>query len=389
MQAGIRDTAGLAASPDIVVVGAGVIGLSAAWALARAGFRVSVADPDPGRGSSWVAAGMLAPVSEAHYGEEEMVEILVRAAARWPAFAGALLDEAGCDVGYRPCGTVVVAADASDRAALEDLIGLPERLGLDVRRLSARACREAVPALAPGVRGGAEMPGDHQVDNRRLVEALLAAVAGVAVRIHREAVRALELGADGSVSRVMLAGGEAIATPRVLLATGARASSFEGVPEGALPAVRPVKGHLLRLRGPVDPPLLSRTVRGLVHGRSCYLVPRRDGALVVGATEEERGFDDRVQAGPVHDLLHDARTLVPGIDELVLEESIAGLRPGSPDNRPYVGWTSVPGLAVAVGHYRNGVLLAPLTADAVVQLVVSGSLPDGLGCLDAQRRGLA
>jgi glycine oxidase len=389
VQVGVRDSAALAGTPDIVVVGAGVIGLSAAWRLARAGLRVSLADPDPGRGSSWVAAGMLAPVSEAHYGEEEMVKILVGAAALWPAFAGALEDEVGCDVGYRPCGTIVVAADASDRAALDDLIGLPERLGLEVRRMSARACRDAVPALAPGVRGGAEMPGDHQVDNRRLVEALLAAVARASVRLHREPARSIDLGADGSVSGVRLDGGDSIATPRVLLATGARAGSLEGVPEAVLPAVRPVKGHLLRLRGPVDPPLLSRTVRGLVHGRSCYLVPRRDGTLVVGATEEERGFDDRVQAGPVHDLLHDARTLVPGIDELELEESLAGLRPGSPDNRPYLGWTSVPGLAVAAGHYRNGVLLAPLTAEAVVQFVTSGSLPDGLGSLDAQRRAVS
>jgi glycine oxidase len=139
-----------------------------------------------------------------------------------------------------------------------------------------------------------------------------------------------------------------------------------------------VKGHILRLQGSAERPLLERTIRGIVHGRSCYLVPRSDGSVVVGATVEERGFDHQVQAGAVHDLLDDARTLVPGIDELELLECGVGLRPGSASNSPFVGWTGVPGLAVAAGHFRNGILLAPLTAEAVVGLLTDGRVPDEL-----------
>ena len=159
-----------------------------------------------------------------------------------------------------------------------------------------------------------------------------------------------------------------------------------GLPEGALPSVRPVKGHVVRLRGPAERPLLERTVRGLVHGRPCYLVPRRDGSLVVGATSEERGFDTSVQAGAVHALLDDARALVPGVDELELVECLAGLRPGSPDNAPFVGWTAVEGVAVATGHYRNGMLLAPITAEAVAALLCGEPVPAPMAAFPPSRR---
>lgn len=371
-------------TPDVLIVGAGVVGLSSAWSLAEYGLQVTVVDPAPGRGASWVAAGMLAPVSEAHYGEEQLLPILVDAAHRWPDFTAALEERTGASIGYRPCGTIVVAADASDRSLIQDLIALPLRLGLEVQSLSTRACRAAVPALAPGVRGGAEMACDHQVDNRRLVEALVKACFSAGVHFLYETVDRIELDRNGAVEAVTLGDNTRLPGRRVLLAAGARSSMIDGVPREALPSVRPVKGHVLRLRG-ASPSLLTRTVRGLVHGRSCYLVPREDGSLVVGATEEERGFDDHVQAGPVHDLLHDARALVPGIDELFLEEAIAGLRPGSPDNRPFIGWTGIEGLAVATGHYRNGILLAPITADAVLELVTTGRVPKQMEAFDPQR----
>lgn len=362
---------------EAVFVGGGVIGLASAWRCAQAGRSVAVVDPTPGRGASWVAAGMLAPVTEATFGEERLTRLLVAAAGRWPGFAADLAEVAGADVGYRPCGTVAVAADRSDRAVIDRLLDHQRSLGLAAERLSASQCRSLVPALAPGVQGGAAVPGDHQVDNRRLVAALVEACAAAGVSLVDRSAESVVVGSDGAVAGVRLDDGDVLAAGAVVACAGAATSSLGGVPAGVLPPVRPVKGHVLRLRGPADRPLLDRTVRGLVRGRPCYLVPRSDGTLVVGATSEER-LDRAVQAGAVHALLDDARALVPGIDELELVECLAGLRPGSPDNAPFVGWTAMPGLAVASGHYRNGVLLTPLTAEAVAALLSGRPVPAAL-----------
>lgn len=373
---------------DVIFVGGGVIGLSGAWLAARAGVQVTVVDPAPGHGASWAAAGMLAPVTEATFGEEALQRLLTAAADRWPAFAAALGEAAGSDVGFRPCGTVAVALDPSDRAVIDQLLTYQQSLGLDARRLSGSDCRRLVPALAPGIRGGAEMPGDHQVDNRRLVAALLRACEEAGVTLVADRVVEVLTGPDGARGVRLAQGGE-LAAGTVVACAGAWTGDIAGIPPGTLPPVRPVKGHILRLRGPADRPLLERTVRGLVHGRHCYLVPRADGRLVVGATSEERGFDTSVQAGAVHALLDDARSLVPGIDELELVECLAGLRPGSPDNAPFVGWTSVPRLAVAAGHFRNGILLTPLTAEALAALLTGRPVPAEVEAFGPGRATLA
>ncbi|HVX22038.1 MAG TPA: glycine oxidase ThiO [Acidimicrobiales bacterium] len=363
---------------DVIVVGGGVVGLSSAWLAAGQGLAVTVLDPAPGRGASWVAAGMLAPVTEATFGEEALVGLLVAAAERWPAFAAALADATGADVGYRPCGTVAVAVDADDRAVLDQMLAFQQSLRLPAERLLASDCRRLVPALSPGIRGGVHVPGDHQVDNRRLLPALLAACRRAGVTVVQQRADAVVVGPDGAAAGVELADGTRLVAGTVLVAPGVDLGGLGGVPDGVLPPVHPVKGHVVRLRGPADRPLLDRTVRGLVHGRPCYLVPRDDGTVVVGATSEDRGFDRTVQAGAVHGLLDDARTLVPGIDELELVEALAGLRPGSPDNAPFVGRTALPRLLLAAGHYRNGILLAPLTADAVTALLDGRPVPPAL-----------
>lgn len=369
---------------DAVFVGGGVIGLSAAWAAAKAGLSVRLFDPTPGRGASWAAAGMLAPVSEAAYGEEDLVGLLVAAADAWAPFAVELTETTGQDIDYRQCGTVTVALDASDRAAIDELAAFRRSIGLEANPLSASAARQLVPALAPAIRGGALVPGDHQVNNRRLVDALAHACASAGVEIVRARVDALVRTPAGAACGVDAAGTRTDAGS-VVLCMGWETSALAGVPPGVLPAVRPVKGHVLRLRERPDRPLLDRTVRGLVHGDSCYLVSRRDGTLVVGATVEERGDDRRVQAGAVHTLLDRARALVPGIDELELEECVTGLRPGSPDNAPFIGWTDVARLAVAAGHYRNGILLAPITAHALSELLADRELPAVVAPFDARR----
>jgi len=364
------------ASPDVVVVGGGVIGLSIAWRAAETGRRVAVVDPAPGRGATWAAAGMLAPVTEAHYGEEALAGLTVHAAEQWPAYSSDLEAVSECDTGYLRCGTIVVGADRSDRLALDEIRAYQTSLGLEVTALSGRESRELEPALSPGSHGGAHVPGDHQVDNRLLVAALLAACRAHHVTFVADRVVAVDQDQTGAVSGIIHGSGIALRAPAVVLASGWDVALAKGLSPDTLPPVRPVKGMTLRLQARALAPRLSRTVRGLVHGIPCYLVPRTDGALVVGATSEERGTDRTVDAGAVYALLRDARSLVPGIDEYELVECATGLRPATPDNAPVVGWSSVPGLALAVGHYRNGILLAPVTATAVADLIAGRPLPE-------------
>jgi glycine oxidase len=370
---------------DAVVVGAGVIGLACAWRAAGRGLRVAAVDPAPGHGASHVAAGMLAPVSELHYGEESLLRLNLAAVERYPSFVAELESASGESAGYRECGTLAVALDAGDRAVLEDLHRFQSRLGLDARPLSGRECRRLEPLLAPRAQAGLLIVGDHQVDNRRLASALLTAAArsGATVVRHRVAEVCVD---DGSVSGVLLDDGTRIRARTVVLAAGARTGQIGGVPAEVLPPVRPVKGQILRLRvPPAYRPFLSRTVRGTVRGCQVYLVPRADGEVVVGATQEELGYDELVTAGGVYQLLRDAHTLVPGITELHLAETSAGLRPGSPDNAPIVGPTSLPGLVLATGHYRNGILLTPVTADAVATVLAEGSLPEPMRAFSPRR----
>ena len=375
-------------TPRVVVVGGGVIGLSSAWRLAQGGAAVTVVDPAPARGASWVAAGMLAPVSETEPGDHDRVALLLEAARRWPAFAAELEGSSGRTIGFLTCGTLTVAVTRSDLAVVDDLVDLQGRLGLEVTRLSSRECRELVPALAPGVCGGALMPVDHQVDNRRLLEALQSACQGAGVGLQRARVAGVTRSTSGRVDGVQLEDGAGLAAGVVLVAAGAWSGRLVGLPSGALPPVRPVKGQILRLRHLGSEPVVDRTVRGLVQGRSVYLVPRGDGSMVIGATVEEQGFDLTIRAGAVHDLLHDARLLVPAVEDLVLEEQLAGLRPATVDNAPLVGWTGIPGLAVATGHFRNGILLAPLTADAVQATVLGGPPCEAFRHFSAVRAGL-
>jgi len=360
---------------DLVVAGGGVIGLSIAWRAASAGMTVTVVDPTPGQGASWAAAGMLGPVGEAHFGEDTLTRLNVEAARAWPRFAHDLEAAAGRPVGYRTGGTLLVAADASDRAAVDDVLQYQVALGLNARRLTSTQCRAAEPLLAPGVRAGVELAEDHQVDNRLVVEALLAACRSVGVSFVEDAVADVTTGPLGATGVTLRWGGR-LAAGAVVLAAGCHSGQVGGVPDSLRPPVRPVKGLTIRLRSLDGTPRLQRTLRGLVRGRSCYLVPRSDGTVVVGATVEEKGFDLTVQAGAVVDLLDDARRLVPAVDEYELSETTTGLRPGSPDNAPIVGATGLPGLVVATGHYRNGILLAPVTADAVVALL-GGAGVDG------------
>ena len=358
-------------APDVLVVGGGLIGLASAWRLAAGGASVVTVDPTPGGGASWAAAGMLAPVTEVHPGEERLLRFNLVAAASYPDFVAELEDETGADVGYRRCGTLLVARDSDDNAALEDVFRYQMELGLEVERLTGRDCRKHEPALSPRTRGGILVPGDHQVDNRALVRALLTACERRGVRFERRRVEAIEVERD-RVARIWLEGGGVSAARHVVLAAGARSGSIDGLAAAGLPTVRPVKGQLIHLRGPA--PLVTSNVRGI----DAYLVGRADGRVVLGATVEEQGFDLRITAGAVHELLRAAYELVPGITELEVVETTAGARPCTPDNAPLLGRTAVEGLVVATGHFRNGVLLTPVSARAVAELILENRVDEAV-----------
>ncbi|MBJ7329554.1 MAG: glycine oxidase ThiO [Solirubrobacteraceae bacterium] len=359
-------------SAEVVVIGAGVVGLGVAWAAARRGLRVRVieraADGQPEGAASAVAAGMLAPVSEADVGEQALLDLGLRAAEAWPAFAEELHRASDEDPGYRRCGTLLVARGEDERRALERELVLREQLGLRVEKLLPTAARALAPALAPTVRLALLAADDHAVDPRRLRRALLVAAQrdGVVVQTGTEVAR-IALDGDRAVG-VELADATRIDAAQVVVAGGAWSGAELGLPPAARVPVRPVKGQILRLRDPEGPGLLDRVLRF----EGGYLVPRGDGRYVLGATMEERGFDTAVTAGGVYELLRDAIDLVPGLSELVIEESAVGLRPGVPDNTPILGRSDVvDGLVWATGHHRNGILLASVTGELVADVLTT------------------
>lgn len=349
---------------DLVVVGAGVIGLSVAWRAAQRGLRVVVLERDrPGAGSSGVAAGMLAPVSEALLTEQPLLRLGLASAASYPQFVAELEDASGVNSGYYRSGTLLAARDADDAEALGRELALRTRLGLSVARLRGSEARRLEPALAPSLRLALEIPDDHAIDPRRLTSALAIGLARAGGELRNRVEVARVAVAHGRVTGLVLPGGETLSAENVVLATGAWA--VDGLPESAVVRMRPVKGQIMRMRDPSGPGLLKRVVRM----RGGYIVPRGDGRYVLGATMEERGFDTTVTAGAVYELLRDSIELVPGLSELVLEEVGSGLRPASPDNAPLIGPGAIPGLHWAAGHYRHGVLLAPITAEGVVRML--------------------
>jgi glycine oxidase len=363
---------------DVVIVGGGVIGTAIAWRAASQGLSVTLVDPDRDADkASLVAAGMLGPVSESVFGEHHLLALNLLSVGLFPGFIQELEDATGLTTGLRTEGTLAVAYDSGDLAALRRLTEFRHSIGLKAEALDARQCRSLEPFLAPATRGGVLVTGDLSVDNRRYLAALTAAAGNAGVKHLTGTVT--EVAAPPGRARVTArlgqeAGTTGIDARDVVVAAGFATRDLTGVPDAIRRAVRPVKGQLLRLRHPEHlPRIATRTIRATVQGRDLYIVPRADGEVVVGATQEER--DDRdVTAGAVHDLLRDAVTALPAISELILAEINVGLRPGSKDNGPIVGRVTE-GLIMATGHFRNGILLSAATADAVAA-ILTGAGPD-------------
>jgi glycine oxidase len=367
---------------DVAVVGGGVIGLSVGWRAAQRGMSVIVLErAEPGGGASWVAAGMIAPISEARPKEQSLLRLSLASARAYPEFVAELSAASGRDPGYLACGTLAAARDRDEAEALERELAMRAGLGLPGRRLRPSEARRLEPGLAPSVRLALDVPDDHVIEPHALTGALEEALraAGGELRAGCE-VAEVCLG-SGRVMGVRLASGDAVRADQVVIAAGVWSSSIPGIPDDARVPLRPVKGQTLRMHDPGGPGLLTRVLR-MSPG---YVVPRGDGRYVLGATMEERGFDTTITAGAIFEQLRDAIELVPGISEWIIDGLVAGLRPGTPDNAPVLGPGAVEGLQWATGHYRHGILLAPVTADVLAATLAGEALPDIAAPFGAER----
>jgi glycine oxidase len=357
---------------DAIIVGGGVVGLACAWRAARRGLRVRVLERDhAGAGASGVAAGMLAPVGEAGWDEDALIRLAVTSARAWREFAAELTEDSGLEVGYQACGAIHVALDRDEAEELHRRFELMASLGAGVEWLRPRAARELEPGLTPTCSGGVEAPGEAAVDPDLLLPALRAATGHRGGEVFEQSEVTEVLADDGRLTGVVTPDGQEHRADHVVLATGAWAGAASWLPASARPPIRPVKGQILTLRGDPERPACRR----IVATERVYMVPRPDGRLIVGATVEERGFDVRVTAGGVHELLREAYRAIPEVSELELAQMLVGLRPGTPDNAPLLGPGGIDGLVLATGHYRNGVLLAPVSGEAIAALLAGESLP--------------
>ena len=366
---------------DLVVVGGGVIGLSCAWQLAQRGMKVVVVERSmPGAGASRVAAGMLAPVGELTFGEPELLELTLAAARMYPQFIAELEAASGKRTGYEQLGALHVALDRDEAAQLRRVHDLQRSLELEAEWLPPRKCRDLEPGLTPSFHGGVFAAGEAAVDPQALTWALVIACAeaGVEIRPGCEAVDAIfesdriigvrvekRATIDGPLY-TFTDGDTDFYGETVLLATGAWSGAADWLPEHLRPPVRPVKGQVVELRRRDGEPPAHR----ILASERVYLVPRSDGRLIVGATVEEMGYDTAVTAGGVYELLREAYRLLPDVAEMEFVRADAGLRPGTANNLPLVGPGGIDGLVLATGHFRNGILLAPLAAEAVAGIAL-------------------
>ena len=372
---------------QILIIGGGVIGLGIGWQLAKSGASVIIYEQaEAGRAASWAAAGMLAPLAEAHTEEPELLKLGCRSLALYPQWVQELEVDAEMSIGYRVEGTLIVGLEPDDTHQLQHLYASQQDLGLDVEWLTGREAREIEPALSPRVTAAIRCESDHQVDNRLMVKALRRAYQRYGGVLHENrAVENIHI-ENGIVAGVKTREGGKQNGDVIVLSAGCESAQIQGLPDAIRPPVRPVKGQMLALQmeDGITVKNVIRTVRAR-YPTSVYLVPRTDGRLIVGATSEEMGFDTRLTAGGVFELLRGAWEAVPGIYELPLLETWTGLRPGSRDNAPILGETPIENLIYATGHYRNGILLTPITAYEISKLILTGETSDAIASFRLDR----
>ena len=356
----------------ITIIGGGVIGLGIGWQLAKAGAAVTIYEREEvGRAASWAAAGMLAPLAEAHSEEPGLLKLGCESLDRYPQWTAELAADAEMSIGYRVEGTLIVGLEPDDTHQLRHLYEAQQHLRLDVDWLTGREARDIESALSPRVTAAIHCASDYQVDNRRMVTALQRAYQACGGVLHEKSAIERIVIKNGIATGVQVHGGFQKADI-VILSAGCWSAQIEGIPDEVMPPVRPVKGQMLALQ--MEEGITINSVIRTVRARypvSVYLVPKADGRLIVGATSEEMGFDTRLTAGGVFELLRGAWEAVPGIYELPMLETWTGLRPGSRDNAPILGRTPIENLIYATGHYRNGILLTPITAYEIAKLILT------------------
>jgi len=361
----------------VVIVGGGVIGLSIAWRSLQRGLAVTLIDPAIGTGASHAAAGILTTVADKSLEQTDLFQFALTSYHAYPDFVAELEESSESSVGYRRDGILEISFGDADRARMEVERRFRDSIGLTSKILTSSECCELEPLISPEVSGGMLALGDGSIDPRRLINALLVAVERLGGTVIDERVTdvLIQQRADG----VLLENGDFVRGDRVVLAAGCWTHRIGGLPPGLVQEIRPVKGQTLRLwQDPHDPDgraPLGLTTRARVSGASVYLVPRTDGELVIGSTQEDCGYDTSVTAGGLWKLLRDAHEVAPGITDMPFSSAVSGLRPGSPDDLPLIGPTDVPDLLLATGHFRFGVMLAPATAEAMAGLLISGDLP--------------
>lgn len=351
----------------VIIVGAGAIGLSIAWRLASQGERVIVLERDEaGRATSWLSAGMLAPDTEIGFEELPLYRLSRESLRRWPDFARKLEADSQMQVDYRTEGTLLVADDRDSMEALRRLYHFQKEQGLPVEWINGEEAREIEPFLAPRLTGAVFSPSDHQVDNRRLVKALQTAFLNLGGMLH-EHTPVAQVVPDERTPVAVTSDGQQFTGKTIVLAAGPWSRQIEGLTDESRPPIRPVKGQMIELK--VEPPF---ELQHVIRGPRTYLAPKSDGRLLVGATSEEMGFDTSVTAGGLFSILEGAWEVVPGILDLDVTDSWAGLRPASRDHAPILGYANAPGIVFATGHFRHGILLTPVTADEISRLILSG-----------------
>ena len=370
----------------ILIIGGGVIGLGIGWQLAKAGAAVTIHESgQAGRGASWAAGGMLGPIAEAHSDELTLLELSNQSLARYPGWVDELETETGMSIGYRSEGTLIIGIGSDETDQLRHTYAFQQELGLNVEWLSGQEAREIEGALSPYVTAAIRCETDHQVDNRLMAQALQHAYQKSGGVLYQ----------NSSVERLVIENGTAtgVETQKgfqsadvCILAAGCWSGQMRGLPDTITPPVRPVKGQMLALQMQESIRIenVIRTVKTR-YPTPVYLVPRTDGRLVVGATTEELGFDRHLTVGGIYELMRGACEAVPGVYDLPLIETWTGLRPGSSDNAPILGKTPVENLIYATGHYRNGILLTPITAYEISKLILTGETSETIAPFQLDR----
>ncbi len=371
----------------ILIIGGGIIGLSLGWQLVKKGMKVELLEKnksgkDAGQfgQASWVSAGLLAPQAELGFEEIELFNLCRKSLELYPMFLAELSKDSGVYIEVERTGTLFAGFDRDDAEFFKRLFDFRKEVGLPVQWLTGSEAREIEPLLSPKCSCGVWIPEDAQVNNRVMIEALKIAFEKCGGQLYEEHI----------VEKINIENGKVVGAhfhdidveyDVVIVAAGSWSKQIEGIPDNILPPVRPVKGQTINLKMN-DECMLTHSIRG--YGNT-YLVPKSDGRLTIGGTVEEMGFDNKPTAGAIKQLLEDAWEIIPSIYDLEIESIDVGLRPGSRDNYPIIGDSEIEGLFFATGHFRNGILLTPVTAYELSDWIVNGNKSETLNDFQLSR----